>query len=304
MALLELDRHMDAQIIEVTEKFGEPYLGSLENPTDINRAVSLVQSGKPIVAQVRGVFGIWFRGDLPEAVARVREIKEDDPDKKYSAMMFCQDFVPLIDQEAIPQAIRHLFQNPDMLQQRVGAICHIRAPITSSSAPKFPSSMISQTKEGVYFVHNLDPHGHKPISNFIIALNQAGFVTQIGVSTLNRDNEPEIHNLNRALQVSRESGIKMILQDPTHTRKTDLKGSFAIWDASQNKAIRDGHVPIEVVMKILGIKIDTSSMKPPKYPQIKEDFELLLSEGLSEEDLRLSVLEILHRKPAHKHSAS
>jgi hypothetical protein len=292
MALLELN-HMDIQFVEAADKLGEPYLGSLENREDIVRAVSAIESGIPIVAQVRGVFGLWFRGDDSAAVARIREIKEDDPLKKYSAMMFSQDFVPLIDLDVIPPQIRTLFENPDEIQSRIGGICHIRAPIRPSEAHKFPTSMISQSPDGIYFVHNLDPYGHRPISNLIEALNREGLVKQVGVSTLNRDNEPEIHNLKRALEVARESNIGIILKDPSHGN-VGVKGSFPIWDINTNQAVRDGHTPIEVVKKLTGIDIDTTSMKPARYPQITSEFELLLSRGLSHTDLRQAVLDLLH----------
>ena len=145
----------------------------------------------------------------------------------------------------------------------------------------------------------MDPPGHNPISNLIKLLNDEGFVTQVGVTSLNSDQETEISRSERAIELCREKGLTILLQDPSHVRLDEVQGSFAVWDIQLNRMIRDGHVPVSIIEHIIGLSINTKGMKPAQYPQIEAELFELITQGYSLEYLRSEVLKILHAQTGH-----
>lgn len=266
-------------------------IGSLGTPEDVLEAVEIVSSGGVVAAQMRGVYGVWFNAADEGAVRTVTHIKygEARGDRKFSAMMFSDQFVPLIDTEAITDNLRLLFCDPAAAQNRFGSMCHIRAPIRAEVAERLPQSLVSKKGER-HYLQNLDPSGHRPIANLIQAFNEEG-VEYVGVSSLNRD-EKEITTRMRAEALSRDAGLPLLLTNPTPTR-ADILGSFVILvlEHTGNVSVdRDGHIPVDVIQLLLPeILLNRHSRtKPHGFPHA--DFSWLMETELTPEEVRTRVL--------------
>jgi len=243
-------------------------LGSLENITDMDKAVQIIKGGHPVAGQMHGVFGLLIRGDSHRAAMEALTMKgEENLNKPFSSMMATKDFVSLVDHEILPPVSQKLLENIPDLQRRIGAICHIRAPVRPDliKEHQVPSSLLSYQAEQPY-MQNLDPFGHRSMSRFVEKLKKEG-ISYIGVTSLNdkTKGEAEITQSKRAIRFCREKGVPLLLKDPQHTR-VDVRGSFAIIDLENLTAIRDGHVPIKILEKILKVTLDKTDMKPANYP--------------------------------------
>jgi len=158
--------------------------GRLDSEGDISEAVEIIRNGGIVAAQFRGVFGIWGDGSNSESIAKALIAKGDtDPARKFSCMLFADDFLPLIDRFSVHESIRHLLDSVESLEQRLGAMCFIRAPINKDVVGGIPEPLISE-EGGNFYMHNLDPYGHWPMTGFIRALN-AGGVEFVAVTSLN-----------------------------------------------------------------------------------------------------------------------
>jgi tRNA A37 threonylcarbamoyladenosine synthetase subunit TsaC/SUA5/YrdC len=263
-------------------------VGSLGDHQDVNEGVKTIKNGGVVAAQMRRVFGMWVRGDDAEAVKKAHTLKgEEDLDKKMGSMMFCEDFVPMIHLDMVPKKLQPLVKDASQFKNRIGAMFHVRAPIKPEFVDEVPVVMKSY-QDGLHYVQNLDPHGHWPTSSFIWAMNQAG-IKYVAVTSLNDHaaGETEIHKLERAIEFCKSKKIPLLLADPIATRK-GLRGSFAIIDLSKSSAVRDGHISIDLVEKMLGVDLDRSEMKPANYPP--PDYRPILELDISPEGIRAAVI--------------
>ncbi len=261
------------------------YIGSLGNARDVQKAVKIIKNGGVVAAQMRNVFGIWIKGNDVKAINKVHSIKESDPNKPISWMMLSKDFLKYIDKKLVHKDLVDIIKDSEKFSQRIGAICHIRAPIKSSTVGNIPSSLLS-TEDGKYYAHNLDPFGHKGITNFISKLNKAGVIF-VGVTTLNKSGCPEICKIKDAVKYCRKKQISMLLTDPQNTKKSVL-GSFTIIDIEKKSVLREGNIPAQVIEKILGVDFNKLNTKSSKFPL--SNFTPIIKLDLSPEELRIEIL--------------
>jgi len=253
-------------------------VGSLNCEQDLQTAVALIKKGGIVAAQVRGVFGIWADASNSEAVQKILEAKGQTEAKTFSSMLFSQDFLPLIDKEAVSPRFLTLLEDAKSCQRAIGAICHLRAPIKPAVINQIPLSLLSHC-EGRDYMHNLDPFGH-PISMLIRRARATG-VRFLAVSSLNdhAKGEKEITDLGRAKEFCQESqAVPLLLTDPS-PRREEIRGSFAIIDLLTKQALRDGHISVSLIEKILNLTLNKKGMKPATFPQANFPplFELNLS---------------------------
>ncbi|OGK25075.1 hypothetical protein A3A46_04035 [Candidatus Roizmanbacteria bacterium RIFCSPLOWO2_01_FULL_37_13] len=244
-------------------------IGSLGNPSDRSYAAELIARGQPVAAQMFGVFGLWVRADDRIAIDRVRKAKRertDGPAKPFATMISTPDFIKLIDFNAVDSKFAAMLRNGLELQRRIGALCHIRAPIKPYLVEQHDIPPLLLSYQGDQpIMQNLDPFGHSHMSNFIRAVQDRG-IQFVGVTTLNdSENEPEIIEGGKASDRCQERGIELLLTDYS-PRRDDIRGSFAILDISEILSwVRDGFVPANDIETILGLTVDRSRMKPSKY---------------------------------------
>jgi hypothetical protein len=289
----------------VTETFIEkaavsPSIGSLDSPADIRIAVEFIKDGHPIGFQFRRVFGICINGARQDMVKKALRLKnEPNHHRPFSGMMTTERFISLIDLDRVHPGLHHILKDPQEFKSIISSICHIRTPIRPDLISVVPPSMLSY-ENGVPYLHNLDTFGHL-VNNLVTALDSAG-VQNPAVTTLNITKvQPEITGITTAAQFCslhrQRCDVPLILADPTPIR-SGIQGSFPIIDITRRddqklSAVREGHVPLNVIEKILGIELDTSSVKPAAYPQI--DFAPILKTGFTSAELRTLALGFIHQ---------
>jgi hypothetical protein len=264
-----IDRQDHGGRVATEYREGVPFrVGSLADKEDVRDAITLIKSGEVVAAQMWGVFGLWVRGDSPEAIKKALTVKKDPHSTKaISSMMLSEDFLRFIDVNSVHASLRDLLNDVERFQNKLGALCHIRAPIKSELVNSIPASMVSQ-ENGKFYMHNLDPTGHILMEPFIRNLRDEGVMFN-AVMSLNDHSigEAEIHQRTRAIQYCAESGqVGLMLEDITYGN-SGATGSFGIMDTEHAKAVRDGIVPIEIIEKILGHQLSKDGMKESKYKQ-------------------------------------
>ena len=269
-------------------------VGYLDRDEDIRGAVERIKAGDIVAAQMRGVFGIWANAEDQEAIDRILTIKgEPDPNKKFSSMMFATDFLTYVDISLTHQDIRHLFKDAGIFGKRFGAVCHVRAPVEKDKISEIPLPLVSQVDD-INYMHNIDPFGRDGMNRFIGGLNIAG-LKFIGVTSLNDHaiGEVEITDYQRAVEFCLEKRISSLLVNRANQADSEVSrprgiGSFAIIDLKDLTAMRDGHIPVQIIERLIGVKLDNSNMQPHRHSQL--DFTTFLEIDLDPEELRLKVI--------------
>ncbi|TSC87705.1 MAG: hypothetical protein G01um101416_385 [Microgenomates group bacterium Gr01-1014_16] len=243
--------------------------GSLNNPVDLQAGVEIITSGGIVAAQVRGVFGLWGDGNNPNALELILRAKNEIgmPNRKFSAMMFSPNIFPLVDKSAIHPDLKYLADDPQLTDQIVGCLLHLRLPLKPEAVELLPDELRSENN-GRFIVHNLSPAGH-PISGLIRRLNDAG-VAHIALTTLNFSGHPEITNLREvtnfcAAHVDQRWAIKLVLRDPNFDPNTHFKGSLTIVDTRTASVYRDGNILPELASALLSTNLNTEEMIEKKY---------------------------------------
>ncbi len=268
---------------------GKLRVGSFGNQADRVEAANSISRGEVVAVQVRGVYGLLARGDDWEAVKRVFAIKRS-PIKTLSKLGITQDLQGFIDLDAIPDKAKPLVLDLKRLQERIGAIGHVRYPVVKELYDRYPAMVSQEGNE--YYVHNLDLWGQDEVCHLIGLLREENI--PMAVTSLNDHSigEAEISEMPRATEFCLASEqLDLLLTDPL-TKRANIKGSFAIVDIENMSVIRDGHIPARVVEKLLGLGLDQNGMKSVKHEQ-SADFDRLLKFNFDSGRLRLAVLDYL-----------
>lgn len=267
---------------------------SLDDPLALQEASELISSGQVIAFQFRSVSGLMVDPWNEQAAITALEVKGtlNPKEKPLSAMMFSQDFLPLVDIEKLPKSMQELVSDPDEFQNLIGAVCHIRAPIRADIVDQIPPRLLSfDDITGQAYMHNLDPQGHEPMSNFITWLNSSG-LDYVGVTAIGQSGQAEFADKESALNLCRESGVvPLFLEDPNSTHEQVL-GSFTQLDIENAEIIRDGHVPARVITMLVGEVSVTDEMKEVLHPQAEFFFQESL-DLLKPIDLRAKLLKLM-----------
>ncbi len=267
--------------------------GSLANPIDVQNAAEAIASGGYIAIQYHGVFVMVFSGvDLVARQKVLRVKNEEDTGKPLSSISFSRYVFPYVDVELLEEpAIRDLLSDILRFQRAVGTMCHLRLPLKRDAVEaEIPSHMVS-FKDGTPYVQNLDPSGNLLYTNFSHEVNDMG-VHLIAASSLNLQGEDEICDLHEAERFCEERGVPYLLHDPLYARP-EVKGSFPVIDLVDRVALRDGHIPMPLVERMLGLELDKSNLGPSKHRQAQGLLEMC-DQPLRGPPLRAQILGYLY----------
>ncbi len=275
----------------MTAKFG-----SLANPIDVQHAVDAIVSGGYVSVQYHGVFIMVFSAiNLLARRETLRVKNEEDTGKPLSSISFSSHIFPSVDLEHIRQpAVKGLLGDVSQFQKTLGTICHLRLPLKESAVDaEIPSHMVS-FKDSVPYVQNLDPYGNLLFANFSRELNVAG-IQLIAATSLNLQGESEICDLSEAKRFCQQRSVPYLLHDPLYARP-EVRGSFPVIDLESDTAIRDGHVPIQLVEKIIGTSLNKTDMQPSQHSPAQHFLDLCDQPQLAGILMRESVLNYLYGK--------
>ena len=266
------------------------HIGSLAGSADLQDAIDEILSGGLVATQYHGVFIIVFSATNARAREGVLAAKgETDSSRPLTSLTFCKHIFPYVDLDRIPEArVRDLIIDPDQFRRSLGGICHVRLPLTQKATQEALPPQIMSFQDGVPYTHNLEPYGNLLFSNLAHELNEAG-VTFITGSSLNRAGEDEICELSAAETFCEQTGITYLLRDPLFVAP-GVRGSFPTVDLEKMTVVRDGHVPVQLVERIVNLEFDKREMKPAKHPHSPHLLSLLDQRELHGRALRRHLL--------------
>ncbi len=267
--------------------------GSLANPIDVQNSAEAIAAGGYVAIQYHGVFIMVFSGvNLDARHATLRVKNEDDSGKPLSSISYSQYVFPSVDMELVQQSdIRELLSNVHRFQRTMGTMCHLRLPLKRGAVgAEIPSHMVS-LKDGTPYVQNLDPSGNLLFANFSHDVNDMG-VHLIAASSLNLQGEEEICDLPEAKRFCEERGVPYLLHDPLYAR-SEVKGSFPVIDPVDGSALRDGHIPMQLIENLLGVALNKTNLQPAKHPHARQLLEMC-DQPLMGSQLRESILNYLY----------
>ncbi len=245
-----------------------PDLLPLKDYRTITTAYDHLANGTPVVTQLGNNFGYLADANNELIIKRILEAKGDtNNEKPFSAMLPTNFFLNIIDFNQIPPSLHNLLKNPEELENRLGLICHLRAPVKNEALSFIPKRLIgweeNQDGSKTPFVQNFFIKGHAPMESLRDMMFNNGMF--LSVTTQNQHGTPEITTLEESVTEAKRVAIPLILTD--EVKRPEVKGSWSIVNIKNITAVRDGNIPIQIVEKLLGAKINTSSMKESKYLQ-------------------------------------
>ncbi len=269
--------------------------GSLANPIDVQTAVEAIAAGGYVAVQYHGVFIMVFSGvDLAARQETLRVKNEEDTGKPLSSISFSSHIFPSVDLKLVQQpVIEELLHDLPRFQRTLGTICHLRLPLKGGAVDtEIPSHMVSR-KDGTPYVQNLDPTGNLLFANLSHELNTAG-IRLIAATSLNLRGEEEICDFVEAKRFCEERDVPLLLYDPLYTR-LEVKGSFPVIDPVDGTALREGHIPMLLVERMLGLDLDRTNLQPARHPQAPQLLEMC-DQQWNGSQLRAHILNYLYEQ--------
>jgi tRNA A37 threonylcarbamoyladenosine synthetase subunit TsaC/SUA5/YrdC len=268
-------------------------LRSIREQDSCAQTAEQVKSGEVVGSYIRGVCGLWADGTNAQAVDLIYQIKgEKRAGRPLGTTLDGPDFVKMVEPDQVAASARDLFLDSQQLRRRLGSLCFIRIPIRPQIGVKLPSRLVSQTKDGTYWVQNWLPWGCRTSELWMEALKRQEIELPVATS-MNLSGEPELVEQEAGFEFCRIHGVSIFLGDPESKR--EVKGSFPIIQVDKMgiRLVREGHFPSIIFRHLFqGWQIDLTGYQSAKHPVVQLPTELL-SGAIAGEQLRLALIEHL-----------
>ncbi len=265
-------------------------VGSISNPVDVQHAAGVITDGGYVGLQYHGVFILVFSGTDERARMRALAAKRDDDlDKPLSILSSASHVLPLVDRERIRNKVAScLLEDLDLFRKTFGAICHVRLPLMKQViGTEIPISSVSITDDTPY-VQLLDPSGNPGFSNFVHELELLG-TEFLNATSMNLTGESEITDATTAEVFCSAANTPLLLLDPLFLAQ-DVVGSFPAVDMERLAAVREGHIPLSLIDRIVGLDFDRSNASAPRHPHSEYLLKLIDHIELRGQELRKQIL--------------
>jgi tRNA A37 threonylcarbamoyladenosine synthetase subunit TsaC/SUA5/YrdC len=237
---------------------------SLSTPGAVRKAVRAIIEGKLVVVQFANNFGYLANPANERAVANILKAKNDSNTmKSFSALLPTHIFSKSIHYKKIPNHLHKILRNAKHLEELLGMMCHLRAPVTTSAAKSLPSRIVSNN-DGTAHVQNFFIKGNAGIEKIRDALFREKKM-YLSVTTLNQHGKPEITTVTEAEAEASNMGVSLLLTD--EPKRLEVKGSWPIIDIARLSTIRHGCIPITTIAHILKANISTEEAIQTNYTQ-------------------------------------
>ncbi len=188
---------------------------TVQEKADRMEAARRIKDGEVVGQFVRGVCILWIDAQNREAVKRIYAIKgARRVGRPFSVLLETNSFISILDKEAIHPGLHAFFFDPDELEDRLGALCMIRAPIRKAAADKLPGYAYTTAEDGSRWVQSWVPCGHKPGRQLLEEMWSIG-IRLPGVTSMNVSGDPEIVEQDDALAFCEDHDVPLFLQDFT-----------------------------------------------------------------------------------------
>ncbi len=269
-----------------------PLVLPLAHPASRIEAARLAASGSPIGLFLGGLCVALGDGGNPSfAEWTIRSKGEERVGRPMATILPASQVVPLVDPEAIPPALRPILLDPGELVARLGAMAFVRLPIREAVARTLPPWLLSRSTDGTpggtpYFQF-MDPSGSDAVHRFMEAMLDEGIRYPAG-SSMNVSGRPELVRREDGIAFARATGIPLFLSLPVSP--IGATGSYPIlrFDRAGAHLVREGPVPGWALERLLGHPIDSTTVKPARYPQLPLHPSLLA--GLRPREAREAIL--------------
>ncbi len=249
-------------------------LRSVQEKAHRAEAARRIKDGGVVGQFVRGVCILWIDAENRDAVDRIYAIKgAKRQGRPFSVLLETNSFISILDGTIIHPDLHPFFFDPDELEDRLGALCMIRAPIRKDAARKLPDYTYTQSEDGTCWVQSWVPCGHTPGRQMLEEMWSIGLRLP-GVTSMNVSGEPEIVEQEDAVAFCDRHDVPIFLEDSLDTGM--VRGSFPIIsiDAEGLHLVRSGHFPPYLFKYLLdGTEIDLSNARRPKYPIVNTHTE-------------------------------
>ncbi len=265
-------------------------VGSLANPIDVQHAVAAVAEGGYLAVQYHSVFVMVFSGADADARQRALAAKQDDDvDKPLSVLSSASHIFPSVDRSRIQHKMaRSLLNDIDLYKRTLGAICHVRLPLVRDAVGSvIPLHMVS-TSNGTPYVQMLEPLGNLVFANLVHELESAG-IKSVNATSLNLAGESEITDPSKAEAFCSAADVPFLLHDPLFAAR-EVTGSFPAVDLERSVAVRGGHIPLELIDRVVGIEFDRTNAIAAKHPHSEYLLALRDQRSLRGTELRERIL--------------
>ena len=243
------------------------HTGSLADRGDLRRGVGIIAARGFLGVQYHGTFILLFSGTDSDARKRALTAKcEEDVGKPLSLLSPVSTILPYVDGRRMRNEIaRRFIEDRDLIKCTFGAICHVRLPVVQAAVGiEIPQRSVS-FDEGTPHVQALDPIGNLGFAHLADGLAAAG-VRYLNATSLNIAGESEITDLAEAEAFCAASGVPLLLVDPGFAAR-DVIGSFPVVDLERMTAVREGHIPWDLIDRIAGVRFDRTAVSAAKHPQ-------------------------------------
>lgn len=268
-------------------------LRSIRDAQDCLFAAEQLLRGRVVGSYVRGVCGLWADGRNAAALDTLYRIKGVAREgRPLGTTLDGRLFLDLLDTERINASVHDLFGNARRLDDRLGSICFIRAPIHEVHGRALPPRLVSQSEDGTYWLQNWLPAGCRSTPVWMAAVQQVGLMLPVATS-MNVSGRPELVSEADGIAFCREHQIPVFLADPRSV--PGVMGSFPIIRVGGDglTLLREGQFPARLMEGLLAeYTIDLSNYRAAKYPHVPLP-EAILEGQVVRDALRLALIAAL-----------
>ena len=261
---------------------------SYDDTEAIAEAVDAIRAGEVVGTYFGTVFGLLVDGSHQGVADEIMAIKGAARGHKPLAVATRPGrFVELVDVAALTPEVRRLSEQP-WFAERLAAMVAVRAP--AAPGVEFPEHLVSEVA-GHRWVQVFDPLRMPGASDLIAAL-WAGGVDWVAGTSMNESGEPEIVDLEEAVDFGERHSLAVLFQpDTLH----EASGSLPILELHPGAGLRldrQGIIALGDLERAVGAPIDASQAIPSHFPPMAVPPALL--DGLDPEHATAELLRLLY----------
>lgn len=193
--------------------------GDFSKVPDIREAAWVMSAGEALAVDNDLVFALWGDGANPLFKGRVAAVKGSEANKPFGLTLPNSKFLEYVDPGRLSPDVIKLFEEPELLTNRSGALIFWRLPGRPEVEDVLPQTLWSRDLDGLPIVQNWSPEGKSNITDMLAVATGLG-IEHPAVTSLNTTKQPEIIDPDKARLFARQHGLGLV----TDSRAKRLMG--------------------------------------------------------------------------------